>query len=360
MHPEMPKPAGVLPIHIFHHAFRRGGGKERYAIALASALRRLEYPVVFHAISGDAALAESLGIELRLVPVPGFPRKLESYRFFRQVDRLRPGLQGLQITLSRARVRDVLVSGGTHLGYLERARKWTGPFDILQVWMERQAYREPRLIVAHSDLLSADLRERYQVPESKLRTLYAPVDDRFHGSPVQGSRSELRKKFGWPEDRVVFLFPSRGHGRKGLAAITQALGFFPDQVLLAVAGKSAPGGCPFVKSMGYIEDMPSAYHAADFTILASSYEPFGLVGPESVLCGTRIVFEENVGCVPAIKPDYRLTFSVWDAVSIREAVSKAVALAKTGKHHIGNPSEALNYDPRPVAHAEAILKALER
>jgi glycosyltransferase involved in cell wall biosynthesis len=351
--------AGARPIHIFHHAFRRGGGKERYAIALATALRQLDFSVAFHALGGDRALAESLGIDLRLIQVPRIPRKLESFRFFRQVEKVRHQVQGLQITLSRARVRDVLISGGTHLGYLARARKWTGPFDLLQIWMERQAYREPRLIVAHSDLLATDLTTKYHVPDRQLRTFYAPVDERFHapGNPLP--RQELRRRFGWPDNRVVFLFPSRGHGRKGLQVIGQALSYFPDRVLLAVAGKPAPGDWPFVKSMGYIEDMPAAYRAADFTILASSYEPFGLVGPESILCGTRVVFEENVGCLPAIKPENVFPFSVWDPVSVREAVSRALTLAASGKHHIEQPLQGLRYDPHPIAHARAILDALE-
>jgi glycosyltransferase involved in cell wall biosynthesis len=351
--------ANARPIHVFHHSFCRSGGKERYAIALAVALKQLDFPVVFHALNGDRTLAVSLGIDLRLLQVPRIPRKLESFQFFRQVEKLRHQVQGLQITLSRARVRDVLVSGGTHLGFLERARKWTDPFDLLEIWMERQAYREPRLIVAHSDLLATDLTTKYHVPARKVRTLYAPVDERFHVPGNAPPRQALRRRFGWPENRTVFLFPSMGHGRKGLQVIGKALSYFPDRVLLAVAGKPAPGDWPFVKSMGYIEDMAAAYRAADFTILASSYEPFGLVGPESILCGTRLVFEENVGCLPAIKPENVFPFSVWDPVSVREAVSRALTLAASGKHHIEQPLRGLKYDPDPVAHARAILDALE-
>ena len=350
--------AGARPINIFHHTFRRTGGKERYAIALATALRQLDCSVVFHALKGDQVLAESLGIDLRLVQVPRLPRKLESFQFFRQVEKLRHQVQGLQITLSRARVRDVLISGGTHLGFLERARKWTDPFDLLEIWMERRAYREPRLIVAHSDLLATDLTTKYHVPAHKLRTLYAPVDERFHAQGNPPARQELRRRFGWPDDRSVFLFPSMGHGRKGFQVIAQALSYFPDRALLAVAGKPAPGEWPFVKCMGYIEDMAAAYRAADFTILASSYEPFGLVGPESILCGTRLVFEENVGCLPAIKPENVFSFSVWDPVSVREAISRALTLAASGKHRIENPLQGLKYDPNPVAHAQAILDAV--
>src|SRR5262245_6855958 len=126
-------------IHLFHHAFRRGGGKERYAIALAAALKQLGHPVVVHTINADRSVADSLGIDLNILPISSFPRRLESFRFFRAVQRLAPTVSGYQITLSRAPVRDLLVSGGTHLGYLQHAKKWTGPFDLLATWMERQA-----------------------------------------------------------------------------------------------------------------------------------------------------------------------------------------------------------------------------
>ena len=49
-----------------------------------------------------------------------------------------------------------------------------------------------------------------------------------------------------------------------------------------------------VVGLGFCTDMPELYRAADFTIMASLYEPFGLVGVESVLCGTRVVLSDNM------------------------------------------------------------------
>ena len=115
------------PIHIIHHAFRLGGGKERCAVALAAALRQMGRKVTVHAMTADAALAQSLGIELKMTPVSSFPRKLQTFKFFRQLERAQPQMNGLQISLSRVRVRDVLVCGGCHRGYLARTKKWTGP-----------------------------------------------------------------------------------------------------------------------------------------------------------------------------------------------------------------------------------------
>jgi hypothetical protein len=117
-------------------------------------------------------------------------------------------------------------------------------------------------------------------------------------------------------------------------------------VLLAVAGKPAPDDRP-QKSMGYIEDMAAAYRAADFTILASSYEPFG-GGPESQ-GGTRLVFEENRRC---LRPSSLRTFSfsVWDPARSGSRF-RALTLAASGKHRIEQLLQGLEIRPNPVAHA---------
>ncbi len=345
-------------IHLFHHSFTRGGGKERYALLLASTFKAMGYPVIFHATFVDDTLAEASGMKIRKVPVGRFPRKLIDYRFFRKMDSLRRQLDGIQITLSRVRARDLLISGGNHRGYLARARKLTGPSDLLQIWMETQCYRFARKIIAHSDMLATDLTSLYQVPREKIQVLYPPIEPSFTPVSSPEQRNELRHKFALPTDKIVFLFPSRGHSRKGLKPICHAMAQFSDQAVLAVAGKPPSGSHqPFVRYLGYVDDIVSAYRAADFTILGSYFEPFGLVGPESLLCGTRLVFEQNIGCLSAINPEYVFTFSVWDLNSIRDVIRSAVTLARQGQHHLNDPTKTLKYNPSPTLHAETLLRA---
>ena len=348
------------PIHIFHHSFTRGGGKERYGLLLASTFKAMGHAVTFHSIFVDDALAKASGLEVRKVHIPQFPRKLIDYWFFRRIESLRHELSGIQIALSRVRARDVLISGGNHRGYLSRARKLTGPFDLLQIWMENQCYRFAKKIVAHSDLLAADLTEFYQVAPEKIVTLYPPIESIFAPAPSPERRNELRREFQFPNDRIVFLFPSKGHSRKGLKPISHAMEKFSDQAILAVAGKPPSGTQPpFIRYLGYVDDIVSAYRAADFTILGSYFEPFGLVGPESLLCGTRLVFEKDIGCLSAINPEFVFTFFVWDLDSIRSAIGSAIALGVKGAHRIAGASPTLKYDPSPRVHAEALLKAVQ-
>jgi glycosyltransferase involved in cell wall biosynthesis len=344
-------------VHLFHHSLTRGGGMERYAQTLARSLLDLGCAVTIYPRRVDDSVARDSMLQVKLAPVRRFPRALQDFRYFRQIEQVRPQATGLQIALSRVRAGHLAVCGGTHRGYLRRARKRAGPLDLLQIWMETECYRAARRVVSHSKLCQEELLRWYRLPPEKVVTLYPPLDAEFcparNGEEVQ----RARQRFGLPDHKVVFLFPSTGHRRKGLYAICQALRGLPAEAfVLAVAGK-APRQTRdgFLRPLGYVDDMAAAYRAADFTILGSFYEPFGLVGPESVLCGTRLVFEENIGCLEVVQPECVIRFSVWNPDSIRRAVTDAIALARQGKPLIAEPASALTYDPSPLAHARALL-----
>ncbi len=332
---------------------------ERYVTVLAGSLISLGHSVTVHAHRTDPVLAESNGIALETLKVNRFPRKLQDFRYFNAINRVRPALDGLQIATSRVLARDAVICGGTHRGYLRHARKLPGLFDLLQIRMEQQAYRFANTVISHSRLCSGEIETLYGIPRSKIVTLYPPVDARFTPSTSQAQRLGFRKRFSLPEDKPVLLFPSTGHRRKGLKPICQALSEMPDPPILAVAGKP-PGRSAhaFVVSLGHVTDMEAAYKAADFTILGSSYEPFGLVGVESILCGTRLLFDENIGCLEAIKPELVIGFNVRNQASIGAAILRAMDAVRQGNHHLDSPDDTLLYDHSPDKHARALLRAV--
>lgn len=70
----------------------------------------------------------------------------------------------------------------------------------------------------------------------------------------------------------------------------------PKKYILLVAGRPMRDpGVANVRYLGYRTDMVSLYGAADYTILPSHYEPFGLVVPESMQCGTPVITTLQVG-----------------------------------------------------------------
>ncbi len=345
--------------HVFHHSFTQGGGVERYSREFAHELVRRGRPVVFHARRIDSRIAVPAGAKVNLVACASFPRKLRDYYYHRAIRRLGPSLAGTQFAMTRVPARDGEICGGTHRGYLSRARKFTGLFDRLQIWMESQSYHFTRRMISHSHLCAGELAQLYGIPPENIATIHPPADVGRFRLPSKERRALARQQLGLPADRVVFAFPSSGHKRKGLYPLIEALAPFADRAVLAVTGKP-PGRVPdFVRHLGYVEDIADVYVAADFTAMASYYEPFGQVGVESILCGTRVVFEENMGCLEVIKRDAALRFNVWQPKTIESAIAAALELARSGQHRIERPLEQLTYNPSVEHHVTRVLSVLE-
>jgi glycosyltransferase involved in cell wall biosynthesis len=87
-----------------------------------------------------------------------------------------------------------------------------------------------------------------------------------------------------------------------------------------VAGKT-PLNAPNVINLGFRQDMPELYAAADAVILASHYEAFGLVGPEAILCGTPAIFSTTVGAAEVLSEQACLRFER-TVPALREALKK--------------------------------------
>ncbi len=332
---------------------------EQYALTLAQGLKLAGCRVIFHCSSADRTLAREMGVEVHEYPVARWLKKARPFCFARAMERVGPSLPGFQISLTRVKARDAVICGGTHRGYLHHSRKGTDPFDLLHIWLETRAYRFTKQIIAHSLLCTRELRRLYGLPADKLVTLHPPADTSFVCKTNPEFRAQCRRELGFPDDKAVFVFPSLGHKRKGLWPIFEAFRGFEGRAILAVAGHPPRGlKAPFLIHLGYVKDMVKAYAAADFAILGSYYEPFGLVGVESVMTGTRLVFEKNMGCLEVIKPDVVMPFSVWKPHSIQRAVQAALDLAATQSHKLTDPLGALTYNPRVSHHVEGLLRVL--
>jgi glycosyltransferase involved in cell wall biosynthesis len=131
-------------------------------------------------------------------------------------------------------------------------------------------------------------------------------------------------------------------------------------VCLVVAGRPIDIAAPHIRYLGYRSDIENVFRAVDFTLLASLYEPFGLVGVESVLCGTPIVAADNVGCVEVIRAPGLYAFSLDHTESLGEAIGRAAAAWHAKAHRIEDPRGALGYDPSVDTHVRALLGLAQR
>ncbi len=348
-----------MRIGISCNSFGAGGGLERYALDITRAIAaRADRPVTVYARDFEPGQAADAGIEAHRIDVSWVPRKLRDHAFSYALQRLRRCGHASEVLIGCNRVRgsDLAICGGTHRGYLRARNRSSGLSDWWRIRLEADQYAGAAQVVAHSRLMQTELRELYGVPERRISLLYPPVDTRRFAPVTPAERQALREKYGFGNE-MVFLFPSSDHQRKGLDMLISHFAGSRSglQIILAVAGRAVRGRLPGVRSLGYCRDIEDLYRAADFTILASDYEPFGLVGIESVLCGTPLVFADNIACLEVVGPQAVDTFSRTEPDSLTAALERALAKAHAGQARLPDPRAVLSYDPEPGAHANALL-----
>jgi glycosyltransferase involved in cell wall biosynthesis len=339
---------------------RHGGGMESHARDLIRGFSvRGIRPVAF-ARSFDPTLPEADLVDHVRIGVDLWPSKLRDHVFSRRFAAARAAA-GVDVVVSCARVvgAEVAICGGTHRGHLAASGRAPGLFDRLQIRLERRHYAAAETVIAHSRAMAGELRDLYGLAEEKIRVIHPPVDTgRFR--PVDAERrARLRAAFGFDPATTVFAFVSTGHRRKGLDLLRHGFETSDLPIRLAVAGR--PIGRPGrnLAELGYVEAIEDLYAAADYTILASTYEPFGLVGVESLLCGTPVVLAGGIGCREVIAPEACLDFDRTRPETLTEALARAAAEAAERRRAV-EAGGGLRYDPSIAAHLDQLIEIVER
>jgi glycosyltransferase involved in cell wall biosynthesis len=343
------------------NAFRHSGGLERYAMDLASGLAASgARPAVF-ARRFDKSLPGMKLIEPHRITVNWMPGKLRDYYFSWRLRAARRAADvDVLIGCNRVDCSEIAICGGTHRGYLRASGRQMRSSDKRQIELESRQYERAQYVVAHSRLMRDELVELYGLPASKIELLYPPIDARRFTPVDEVARAALRQSFGFADDEVVMLFPSSSHERKGLPLIEAALRDTTLPVVVAVAGRAPERTSSRLRYIGYAKQIEDCYRAADFTVLASNYEPFGMVGIESVLCGTPVVFSTNIACGEVLSDDVRIDFEPGNVDSLRAAMASAVERVRSRNARIADATRAIGYDPSLQAHVNALLALAER
>lgn len=349
-------PLGALPWIFSNHGLRHSGGIERYLLTLVRGLhaRGVRPTVAVKAI--DRALEEAGWVDAVTVPMFGIPGKLRDLWFDRRLRALRAKRGWFPlIALNQTAAADIAITGSNHPAHLAAMGLAPRRSDGWKTGLEREHLQRSRIVVAHSRLLAQQAVQHHGIDPAKIRVLHPPVDtQRF--SPVDAvPRAALRERFGLPADRAVFLLASTGHARKGLDLAVAALGHGDRPALLVVAGRPPEVQAPNLRYLGYRTDIEDVYRAVDATLVVSRYEPFGLVGIESVCCGTPvIVASSGVGCAEVIQGPGALPFDPAVAGSLDAAVDDALHRWRDGTLRLGDPRAALSYDPGVDPHLDGL------
>lgn len=335
-----------------------GGGMERLAHDIVECMldRGIQPVVITRAVDPGLPVVKRLE-KVHVVNVSFIPGKLRDKYFSWRTAKIRDreGIDCL-VTCHRVERADVPICGGNHLGYLKAlGREKPNWVDRLHIETERRQFCNAKKVVAFSELMERELVELYGVKPERVKLLYPPVDaGRFKALPA-ARRSALRKELGMEEGKRYFLFPSGAHVRKGLPFLRVFFEQTDLPVEMLVAGKDFAGSRN-VRGVGYLKDIEKYYQAADATIMASVYEPFGMVGVESVVCGTPIVMSRNMACCEAVREPALFAFEPGDIRGLEASVRGVMAF---DRYAHGDLADCIIYDTRTDAYLDELLKLAE-
>jgi glycosyltransferase involved in cell wall biosynthesis len=139
---------------------------------------------------------------------------------------------------------------------------------------------------------------------------------------------ELRKKLGIEPDKKVGLWVGRFHPQKGYHIMTNLAKKFKDiqwvfSFMDSMANKEPYAkNVMFTKPLNYV-DMPRLYNIADFFVLPSLCESFGLASLEAAACGVPVI-HSNTGWL--WNRDFKggVVVKDWETMAYADAVERVL------------------------------------
>ncbi|WP_260377798.1 glycosyltransferase family 4 protein, partial [Neisseria meningitidis] len=141
-----------LKIDIATNNFKHGGGTERYTLDLVKGLNRQNITPAVYATKFDHSIPEYALIEPHLVDQHRTLKKLRSFLFSSRLAQTRKNSAAKLIACHHADYADLLICGGTHLGYLHHMAQKPNLLDRLAIRRNRSNYATAKLIMAHSHM----------------------------------------------------------------------------------------------------------------------------------------------------------------------------------------------------------------
>jgi UDP-glucose:(heptosyl)LPS alpha-1,3-glucosyltransferase len=155
-------------------------------------------------------------------------------------------------------------------------------------------------------MVKGHLERFHGVSPDRIRVIPNAIDaDRLAVPDPKASRETVRRRHGLSDGDLVGLFVAHNFRLKGLPALLETLATRsrnapharPIHLLVCGGGKIPPmralvkrlGLEETVHLIGFAPDVKDYYHAADFFVLPSYYDPCSLVVFEALACGLPVI-----------------------------------------------------------------------
>lgn len=307
------------------------GGAETFFTRLAIGLQAygIEQRLVIRPDSRREECLRAADIAVKTAPYGGLLDRTTRQTIRREIETFRPQL--VLSWMNRATAACPRSSGNSHFVHLGTPRGYYDP----------KYYRRcDHLVVTTDDLKEFYVRSGWSGERISVIPNFVPEE---YSEPVS------RETLDTPEDVVVLLALGRLHQNKGFDTLIDALADLPDHYLwiggvgpLEEELKQRVRGLDIVdrvRFLGWRNDIPSLFAAANIFVCSSRHEPFGNIVIESWMHGVPIVAGASEGPAALIDDGINgLLVPVEDSAALAGAVSRlsvdsglAAALAEAGR-----------------------------
>ena len=307
------------------------GGAETYVADLCRRLVSLGHDVTLLANEWNV---DALPREVACVKVeaPGWSRARRIWSFAENSEiALKANPHDASIGFINTWHQDILIpQGGVHQGSLDansqrfpsgwRRALYVAVKRINPKWwglyrpIERRQYdpSRPTRFVAVSRMVAEHLERFHNVPADRVRVIPNAIDaGRLDVDDPTAARSSVRDRHGLRESDLVGLFVAHNFRLKGLPPLMEALAerrgrdpaARPVHLFVCGGGKVAPMRAraerlnlsDVIHFVGFVTSIRDYFHAADFFVLPSYYDPCSLVVFEALACGLPVITTRQNG-----------------------------------------------------------------
>ncbi len=351
-----------------------GGGAERVAVTVLSALDAAQYERVLYLFSGDGVYFDRLdpGVQVVVAKQRSWPARMGELAAFLRAARpdivmpfLSYFITATAARLARSRARVVFNQGTPTTGFLNDPDfSWRSPvrrhvFSLVT----RFFYARADAVVVTSQGVGDDLVTRYGVPRKKIRVLHNPVDL----SAIKQLAAEPVADAVLPPTRPVIVSAGRLAAVKNYPLLIDAVADLSARIPVdtwilgdgdereRVARHAVAKGLKdAVWFLGFQANPWRFIARASAFVLTSTYEGFGNVLIEAMACGVPVVATRSPGTIEIIEDGANGLLVDHDAKSVAGAIERLirdvglrqriVAQARSSVEHYALPRVVERYD----------------